>query len=188
MYTAPSEGFMLMMKIGALGGLVRRAAVHHPAAVAVRRAGALLAREALRDSVRACSARSSSSPAPRSRTTSRSRTPGSSSSASRPTTWSSCRTISLGVLAVGEDAAGVRRHLPDADDRVLPRPHGRRHGGLPHQAHQVRGAHHLHPGRRPQPRHGHGVAADHGRPDARPLRLSIGIAWLFGKPTKVADA
>ncbi len=67
------------------------------------------------------------------------------------------------LLAFGVD-------LPDADDRVLPRAHGDGDGGLPDQAHEVRRAHHLHPRRGPQPWNRRRLAGDDGRADARPLR------------------
>ena len=83
-----------------------------------------------------------------------------------------------GVRALREDAARLRRDLPDADARVLPGADGHGHGGLPAAQLQVRGAHHLHPRRGAQPRRRRRLADDLSGPDARALHLSIGIAWI----------
>ena len=131
MYTAPTEGFMLMMKIGALGGLFVALPVIILQFWLFIAPGLYSQREEVRDSVRALRHDLLCRPARPSPTTSR-----------FPYSWK----FFLGfettyieflpkicgrVLALGEDAARLRRHLPDADDRVLPRPHGDGDGGVP---------------------------------------------------------
>jgi Sec-independent protein translocase protein (TatC) len=158
-YSAPTEGFMIMMKIGALGGLFlalpvivlqlwlfiapglysneKRFAVPFVifGTLALHRVPVFL--EVLPQ------LRNELSPVPAEHL--------------------------LCVLALGEDAARLRRHLPDADDRVLSRQDGTRHRRVPHQAHEVRRPHHLYPRRRAEPRDRRRVAGVDGRTDARPL-------------------
>ena len=69
-----------------------------------------------------------------------------------------------------EDAAWFRPDLPDADDRVLPRPSGSGHGRIPPSAYEIRHPDHLHHRRGHQPWHRRGVAVPDGRTYARVVR------------------
>ena len=90
-YTAGPEAFMLYMKIGVHRRHLLRVAADSLAGLEVHRAGALHPRKEVRDSVRRAVDGLLRRSAGCSRTTSRFPGRGSSSSASAPTTWSSCR-------------------------------------------------------------------------------------------------